>query len=482
MKTCLGALPALLTRIMLALFIALMACTLYLGAFQNGETQKAFGLGLLALAAMVLVLPLLSRLLARLGPLWAWVILTLLCLAVKGAWILLVRVPQAYDYATFWSYAQQLAQQDTLAYGRYMALFPHVFGYSSFLSWFIRLFGEGELVAQWVNVVLTAISGSFLFLIGKRWWGLAGGISVYLLWIACPSQTMYNVFALSEPLYTTLLLAVLTLIAWAEEGKKLPVVVGLAAGVLLRLFQGVRPIAAVVLIALVIWRFCLKPEELGRREGRRYWLPLVGLTLAAYLVTGPLWNAHLAARIGEEPATSSGYSFLVGFNYNYSGQWNQGDSDLLFSFSNEPGATAQQAQEKAMEAAKERITSGQINFPALMKEKMKNLMGTDDACVNYSRAVLRHHEAFSLLCNTFYYAVLLLGAAGAVVLWRRNDRSAMLLLPLYILGLTCAQMLVEVAGRYHYSILPALLLLAQPVLMSPALDWRKILRKKRESP
>ena len=35
MKTCLGALPALLTRIMLALFIALVAYTLYLGAFQN---------------------------------------------------------------------------------------------------------------------------------------------------------------------------------------------------------------------------------------------------------------------------------------------------------------------------------------------------------------------------------------------------------------------------------------------------------------
>jgi len=36
-----------------------------------------------------------------------------------------------------------------------------------------------------------------------------------------------------------------------------------------------------------------------------------------------------------------------------------------------------------------------------------------------------------------------------------------LLAPLYILGLTLAQMLVEVAGRYHYSMIPMLLLLGQ---------------------
>lgn len=36
-----------------------------------------------------------------------------------------------------------------------------------------------------------------------------------------------------------------------------------------------------------------------------------------------------------------------------------------------------------------------------------------------------------------------------------------MLAPLYILGLTLAQMLVEVAGRYHYSMIPMLLLLGQ---------------------
>lgn len=87
----------------------------------------------------------------------------------QGAWVLLVRVPPSGDYATFWGYAKALAGQPVLEGGRYMALFPHIFGYSSFLSWFIRLLGPGALLAQGLNVLLTAASGSLLFLLGRRW-------------------------------------------------------------------------------------------------------------------------------------------------------------------------------------------------------------------------------------------------------------------------------------------------------------------------
>lgn len=223
-------------------------------------------------------MPLLCRWLEQLGAVRIWLVLTLLCLAVKGAWVLLVRVTPSGDYATFWGYANALAQQPVLEGGRYMALFPHIFGYSSFLSWFIRLLGPGELLAQMLNVVLTAVSGSFLFLLGRRWWGPPAGISAYLLWIACPSQTIYNSLVLSEPLYTTLMLGALVLLT--AEGRR-PILRGVAAGLVLRWFNGVRPIAAVVIIALLSWRLVLKPEEWLLEESRRYWL---GLTCAQMLV------------------------------------------------------------------------------------------------------------------------------------------------------------------------------------------------------
>ncbi len=81
--------------------------------------------------------------------------------------------------------------------------------------------------------------------------------------------------------------------------------------------------------------------------------------------------------------------------------------------------------------------------------------------MGYSASVLRHTAFFSLLCNGFYYAAFLPAIGGAVQVWRSRERGLLLLAPLYILGLTLAQMLVEVAGRYHYSMIPMLLLLGQ---------------------
>ena len=49
---------------------------------------------------------------------------------------------------------------------------------------------------------------------------------------------------------------------------------------------------------------------------------------------------------------------------------------------------------------------------------------------------------------------------GVVRMVRSRDRSGLFLPVIYGVGLTLSQLLVEVAGRYHYSILPVLILLA----------------------
>ena len=449
---------------MWGLFLALLLAALLLGSSYTVQRRQALLLALVLVPVVWKGAPLLARHIAALGKLRAGLLLTILCLVVKGAWILWVQVPPEGDYATFWSYAQALAEEEVLEYGRYIALFPHLFGYASFLSWFVRLLGPLPLLAQSLNVVLTTVSGVVLFLLGERFWGREGGVVAYLLWIACPSQTVYNSLILSEPLYTTLLL----LFLWLATGP-LPqrlgrcALLGVAAGVVLRWFQGVRPIGAVPLIALFLWRICLSADGVGTREQRWQWMAFLGALLAIYLATGPLWNRYVAECIGEEPASTPGYSLLVGFNSESGGRWNLADSELLYSYSNQPGATAQDAQKAALEAAKERIAGG-MDFFGLFREKLRIFLGTDSACVGYCSQVVRHTSELTLACDSFYDLLLILAIGGGIVLWRHRERSAVLLCPLYVLGLTAAQMLVEVAGRYHYSLLPVLILLVPAVL------------------
>lgn len=273
---------------------------------------------------------------------------------------------------------------------------------------------------------------------------------------------------LSEPLYTALILGVLSLLTETERFAALKgyplwmgVLSGTAGGVLLRWVNGVRPIAAILLIALLLWLSLLNLNRLAARNWRRWWGLCMAGVLGAYVLLGPVWNARLSVRIGEEPSHTPGYSLLVGFNPDSGGRWNQEDSDRLYGYSDQPGATAQWTQEQLLADAKARILSGEIDFSKLLKQKLRTFLGSDDACVGYSASVLRHTEFFSLLCNGFYYAAFLLAIGGAVQVWRSRERGLLLLAPLYILGLTLAQMLVEVAGRYHYSMIPMLLLLGQ---------------------
>ena len=247
-----------LSRWMLALCLAVLGAGLLLGGTQAVDNRRALVLAALALLPAAKLLPaLLAR--AETAAAWkVWLLLTLLCLGVKGVWVALVQVPPQGDYATFWGYAQALAEQPVLEDGRYMALFPHIFGYASFLSWFIALFGPAPMLAPVLNVALTLCSGSLLFLLGRRVRGTAGGAAAYLLWILCPSQTMYNSLVLSEPLYTTLLLLFWLAVTGPVPARCAPAVLsGAGAGMILRWFNGVRPIGAVPLIALLLWRFCL---------------------------------------------------------------------------------------------------------------------------------------------------------------------------------------------------------------------------------
>lgn len=471
MEVRLNTASQLLKRLMLAILLLLVLDVLYLVVSRGAAYRQALLLGAAGAAAALLLLPSVSAALARLGPLRMWLMLSALCLAVKAAWVLLVRVPVSGDYAVFWGYANSLAGQEVIDGGRYMALFPHIFGYASVLSWLLRLFGQAPMLAQWLNVALSVCAGSLLFQLGRRWFGLPAGLGAYLFWILCPSQTMYNSLVLSEPLYTVMLLAFLlavTELAGRAGRLHRPAITGAVCGLgcalLLRWLNGVRPIAAVLVIAAFLWVLLLNADLLAERGWRRLWLPFLVVMAAAYLLTGPLWNGYIASRIGEEPAGVPGYSVLVGFNADSGGRWNQEDSDRLSDYSNQPGATASQAQERALEDALERIGSGEIDFPALFQDKLRTFLGSDDACVGYSAAALGHMRRYTLLCNSFYYGCLLLALAGAARLWRRSAGTAALLAPLYVLGLTSAQMLVEVAGRYHYSLLPMLILLAQAAL------------------
>ena len=448
-------------RCMLTLFLLLCLGALLLRPRAWWYDQLSVLGAVLLLGLSIFALRPLAAFLSGMERWTLWALLSGICLLVKSCWVFLVRVPLAGDYSVFWGYATQMEQWGLVYGGRYMALFPHLYGYASFLAGCLRVLGTGELTAQWVNVLLTICSGSFLFFLCRR--DLRRAAAVYLLWIVCPSQSLYNTLVLSEPLYTTLLLGFLLLVSLLEEkGEqterpvRLGLLTGITAGVLLRWCNMIRPIAPILIIALLLWRLLLTVKE---RKNRRLWKIFLVTVLVVYAVSGPVADRQVSAMAGEPPASVPGYSVLVGLNQSAGGSWNQEDGEALALADSRPGATAQTVQEEMWELAKNRACSGEMDHLALLTEKGKTFLGRDDACVLYCEKGLSHHIRYQILCNGFWCFTILLAAVGGALLWRREERSWLLLAPLYVLGLTLAQMLVEVAGRYHYSLLPMLLLM-----------------------
>lgn len=429
-----------------------LACTLVVAA--------------LAIAA-VCVLQRLPALQRDAFPRWVLPALCATCLVVKAAWALTHPIEPAADYATFHGVAKALSQSWTTL-SHYVEVFPHIFGYASFLSLFYAVFGATPGVAVAVNLALTVASLLCLWYLASRLVSPAAALCACLMWIALPSQTAYNVFVLSEPYYTTLLLAAGCAALHLGRGIRCrprwgSLLLAALMGVLLALVNAARPIAAIGLIAMGLYLFFLLPLR-ERREGW-FRLALFACAVAAYLLVGLANNALFTARLGAEPASGVGYSVAVGFNWTSNGTWNQADGDLFAQDLNDltegilPDADG--VQERWAQRAKERLEGhGLGDFLRLFVKKLQILLSSDDGALIYAGDTIAHPGILRVLSNGAWIALWGLTLWAMVRLLMGRLTLPLTIPALFVLGLALAHLLVEVALRYHYSMTPALILLA----------------------
>ena len=139
------------------------------------------------------------------------------------------------------------------------------------------------------------------------------------------------------------------------------------------------------------------------------------------------------------------------------GSYSDEDMETLMNYRYQ--GTALSAQEKMLEEVKTRLSSGEIDFPRLFAAK---LIGNDEGGAFYAQAELSP-LAFKLSSagsNVYYYFLVMLSLFGAAVLFRRPVFSTVYMAPLYSIGLILAHLIVEVSGRYKYSLIPMLIIVA----------------------
>ena len=479
----------ILIRIMLGIFMALLSLGVLLGTFGKLESPSYVLALLFAAGLFVLGLWLRTKCSYRLsqwyrpGPFLTGLVLSLFCFALNLIWVLNFQIEPTVDFYTFYETACQLAAGEHVNW-LYLGLFPHILGYSTFLSWFIKLFGPSLLVASVVNVGLTTVSGVCIYLLCLRWAGYRAAAFGFFFWSICPSKLLYNAMVMSEPLYTCCILLFLLLLSLAlDEGLSfwarclLALPLGALCGVLLLSINVVRPVAMILMIAFFLWLLLLRGRALKQIKA---WGLLALFTLAmlfSYSRCSDQWRFWEYVHVFEPTSPIPAYNIYVGLNPDSMGSYSDEDMSLLWDYRyDEENGSAVYAQEQMLQEAKKRLASGEINFPKLFAVKLAKLMGNDEGGAFYAKGELssRQFRLWALLSNVYYYLLVILCLAGVAALFRRPPRSTLCMAPLYCIGLILAHLIIEVSGRYKYSLIPMLIILAcfsldrLPVLKLPS--------------
>ena len=466
-----------LRRMILAIAVCIILLGILLGTIGNLSHRSYFASLLIAVLTVGLIfwvqkkkqnLPFFFE---QQSPARVCALLSLFCLILNGIWVLVFHPVQAPDYQTFFQAASDLANGGALSGKDYIAMFPHILGYASFLSVCFRLFSVDLLTAALVNVVLTTVSGIILYLLSLKFSGRKAAFFVFLFWTLCPSKLLYNTMSLSEPFYTCLILLFFLLVSEIIDNRKeekigKDVSAGLLSGLVLGLVNAARPIGIIPMIAFFLWLFFL--ADWKRVLSRKKTVLIFScLLLTAYFATCKIWNCYAADKLGQEPPTVPGYSIYVGFNPETQGSYADEDMELLQSrYFGEYDRNAEATQQSMLESAKIRIDQNRKSIPSLMIHKLGTLLGHDEGGAFYSKESLsdRGYSLCCLISNVWYYLVCILAVSGCIATWRIPRDDSFMIIPLCLIGIVLAQLVVEVAARYHYCLIPMLLLLASPAL------------------
>lgn len=386
--------------------------------------------------------------------------MVVLCCFVKMYTVCFFQPVPVADYNTYYEFAIKLSEGYSLRYNSlYIALFSHVFGYAEFLSFFFLVFGDSIWIAVVLNVLLSVLSMVLIFKIADRIGGERMAVICSVLWTFFPSQSLWNGFVLSEPLYVTELLFFwyLCLRLQDVENKQKLLWMSIDAGGVLVLFNMSRPVGIIAVIALVIWFCFLQMSHVTKKQ-----ILSIGLITGTFLLGCVVANWHIESRIGYRTGGFNWYSVSVGLEEASVGKWNQEDWDLILTKVNEfeqAGSENPAYEAQMLEKERALVKIRNMEHPwKLLYNKFNVILGNDNAVIEHMQASgvmfdAKAYKYLGMMVNGFYFMIVVLSILGGYKVILSREKNSIAFIMLYTIGLTIGHMLVEVQGRYHYSIL-----------------------------
>lgn len=402
-------------------------------------------------------------------------LIVLMTAITRLVWVGIVDITPNSDFALYNTLAEAFSRGEA-AGGKYVALFPHTFGYPFILGIVYDIFSPDKFFALLLNILFEIGTGVLIYSIGKMISNWKVGFSAAVIWALWPSHVFYSSIVCTEPLYT-LLMMLLIFAYFKVSTKKMGLLYSCSAylliGILCAAANAVRPMGALLIIALGIAEImrAIKVRK-GLKQSFAGFIPFA-VFLIAYFSVVNLTGMYISDNIGYRVAKSPiGFNTYVGTNINSSGIWNQNDANVVSDLMGQEPFNAQEVHDRLIEMTIQRVRSQGISNLKLMVKKNMIMWGRDDEVVTYMLAGSKDEEASSLLnvneyqgllryiCNFYYYMIVILAFKGLLTAYKKEDNSILMVLFLLFLGIGAIHTIVEVHGRYHYSVMAIFSVLA----------------------
>jgi hypothetical protein len=408
-----------------------------------------FWLALAAVAAIVVGLALLLKVVDRNREAWLLPIGLVVLVLTRLAAIAVVHPPLISDWAKYFRLAQQV-QDGGPRFADVPTGLPIIDGL------LFRIFGANVLVGEFTNLAASLLTGVVVYLLAKDVFGRrAAGVALYIYATLIAQFLMVTVFG-TEVLFAAFVSgAVLLMLRSVQCPGRRALVAAFGAGAALGVSQYIRTDAEYLLPAFLVLPFLAVGSV--RRAGQ-----IAAACLVAFmLVVAPVvaWNRTTYGEWSVSTSNFAGWSLLVGTDTATSGQYGASSTSSLPS-----DTSTREFNDQAMAAALRRLESNPGIIGQLAVAKVVPMWGNENYAAvwvfDQSDATQDGARSGVALASQILYVGMLVAAVFGLGLVRGRRPDAITLV-LLILGATAlAHTFVEVQPRYHFFAEPLLCVLA----------------------
>ena len=400
---------------------------------------------------------------------WFLIILLLIGFCIRLFWVLNVDTPIISDFYVMYNAAISITEGAyNFSSSQYFTTWVYQLGFTFYQAAVLFIFNHHVLALKLLNIAFSIGIIVCIYFTGKRLFNASVGRIAAIMYTIYIPNIMFTSVLTNQHIATFLFYLSFYLLITKFRASR---IAWLYIGLLLSVANVLRPLAPVVLIAVVIYfmLYLLTKDSIPVKDklfcvGKN----LIGILLTFVLVGKLISAAFIAGGLTEYPLENRDpyWKFVLGLNSETSGQYSESDAELIISL-----PLGEERDEISKQLIMERLEN-KSQLIQLFKNKFKLMWGGNDASIYWSLDTFEEDSLFGfdrlelMEClyaaeQIFYILIIFFSAVAFVFLFIKKQKEyPYSLYILLIVGYILVHLLIEIQTRYRYFIMPAFILFA----------------------